>query len=53
MTDKLDEKKQPEYAELREQLKKVSWPFRYGSVKVQIREGIPALIVIEQTIKLD
>ncbi len=53
MSDKIDITKQPEYIELRAQLEKVSWPFRYGSVKVQIREGTPSLLVIEQTIKLD
>jgi len=53
MNGKIDISKPVDYSELKEQLKKIDWPFRYGSIKVQIRDGIPALLVMEQTIKLD
>ena len=53
MSDKLDNSKQPEYSELKEQLEKVNWPIDYGSVTVQIRNKKPTLLKVEQTIKLD
>ena len=40
-------------AELADQLKKVNWPIKYGTVKVQIRNGVPTLVTIEETVKLD
>ena len=39
--------------ELINELNKIKWPVKYGSVKVQIREGKPTLVVVENTIKLD
>jgi len=39
--------------ELRKQLEGVDWPVKYGTVKVQIRNGKPTLVIIERTIKLD
>jgi len=38
---------------LQRALEKVCWPIEYGSVKIQIRRGKPALITIERTVKLD
>jgi len=38
---------------LKEQLEKINWPIAYGNVKIQLREGKPTLITIEQTIKMD
>ncbi len=53
MSVKIDNPKPPDYAELKEQLKKIDWMLDYGSVKVQVRGGKPTLVVIEQTIRLD
>ena len=39
--------------ELKKELDKIDWPIEYGSVKIQIRQGKPTLIVIERTVKLD
>ena len=36
-----------------EQVRKIDWRIKFGSIKVQIREGKPTLITIEETIKLD
>ncbi len=40
-------------ARLREAVKAVDWPLDYGSIKIQIRGGKAALLVIERTVKLD
>ena len=40
-------------AELKEQLDKVDWPIKYGTVTVTIRDGKPTLARIEKTVKLD
>ena len=39
--------------ELKKQLEKITWPVEYGSVKIQVRNGKPTLVVVEKTIKLD
>ncbi len=39
--------------ELKKELEKIDWPIDYGSVKIQIRQGKPTLIIIERTVKLD
>lgn len=46
MTDQQD-------AELKKQLEKIEWPIKYGSVKIQIRDGKPTLLTVERTVKLD
>jgi hypothetical protein len=38
---------------LKKALEQVDWQIKYGSVKVQIRDGKPTLITFEQTAKLD
>lgn len=38
---------------LKEELEKINWPIDYGSIKIQIRQGKPYLMVVEKTIKLD
>jgi len=52
MTDKL-ELQTPQDIAFQKELEKVVWPMLYGSVKIQLREGKPKLIVVERTIKLD
>lgn len=42
-----------EEQKLKDQLEKIDWTIKFGSVKVQIREGKPTLVTIEKTIKLD
>ena len=41
--------------ELRKYLEKIPWRdyVSYGSVKIQIRDGKPTLITIEETVKID
>ena len=39
--------------ELKIELEKIDWHLKYGSVKIQIRNGKPTLITIERTVKLD
>ncbi len=39
--------------ELKTELEKIDWPIDYGTIKVQIRNGKPAIATIEETIKLD
>ena len=39
--------------ELKKELEKIDWPIKYGTVKVQIRDGKPTLVTIERTVKLD
>ena len=40
-------------AELKRQLEKISWPIKYGNIRIQLRDGKPTLITIERTVKLD
>jgi hypothetical protein len=40
-------------AELKKALSELTWPFKYGSVKVQVRDGKATLITTEETEKLD
>ena len=40
-------------AELKKELEKINWRLDYGSVKIQIRQGKPALLTIERTVRLD
>ena len=44
---------QQQDAEIRRMVEGLKWPLDFGSVKVQIRGGKPALVTIERTIKLD
>jgi hypothetical protein len=39
--------------ELKKQLRQIDWHIKYGSIKIQLRDGEPTLITIERTIKLD
>ena len=34
-------------------LKALKWPIAYGIIKVQVRDGVPTLVTVEQTVKLD
>ena len=52
MTDKLELQNLPD-ERFKAELDNVHWPIYYGSVKVQLRDGKPTLIVIERTNKLD
>jgi len=40
-------------ADLKKMLTEITWPFKYGSVKVQVRNGKATLITTEETEKLD
>ena len=48
-----DAEQQQQDAELKRQLDRVEWPMRYGSVKVQIRNGVVDWMAVERTIKFD
>jgi len=39
--------------ELKEELERISWPIKYGTITLQLRDGKPTLMKIERTIKLD
>ena len=39
--------------ELKKELEKIDWNLEYGSIKIQIRQGKPTLMIIERTVKLD
>ena len=50
--DKLELQKQEDMA-LKKQLEKVDWPFTFGIISVQLRDGKLAIVKLERTIKCD
>lgn len=38
---------------LKKQLEKVDWPFEFGTISIQLRNGKPTLLKLERTVKLD
>ena len=38
---------------LKKDVKAIDFPFDYGTVKIQVRQGKPVLVTIEETLKLD
>ena len=52
MAEKL-EIQNAEDIELKKELEKVAWPIKYGIISIQLRNGIPTLVKIERTVKMD
>lgn len=52
MAESVDKNAEKDLA-LKRDLIKVAWPVKWGSVKVQVRDGRPVLVTIEETLKLD
>ena len=39
--------------QLKEDLKKIDWPIKYGWVKVKISDGKPVLVIREESDRID
>jgi len=54
MSDKFDII-DPKRVELQGYIEKIPWKkfINYGSVKIQVRDGKPVLITLEETVKID